>query len=479
MLKEVAEYLSRRGVAAYLVGGYVRDLLLGRETADVDIAVHGAPEIARDIGRAFKGKFVLLDEISQVARVVIPPSGVSGPGWHLDLSPLKGDIEHNLAQRDFTINAMAVELTEGVEKGSRLAIIDPWGGQRDLGQRLLRVVKGTVFQDDALRLLRAVRLAAELGLAVDMETEVLIRRDSHLISGVSGERVREELLRLLALPGADRRLSYLDSLSLLTAIIPELAQAKGVEQPREHHWDVFQHSIETVGAVEGVLREGPWEYGGEDIINSVPVFQGSESYFHQEVARGSSRLILLKLAALLHDVAKPQTKTVEEGGRTRFLGHTGLGAEKTESILERLRFSNREVKMMTTMVKYHLRPGQMSQEGMPTRRAIYRYFRDTEGVGIDILYLSLADFLASRGPEIDSGEWREFTGLVDYVLSRQGEVEQASPPKVVDGNDLMRLFDLKPGPELGRLLEQVKEAQAAGELGNREEALEFVGKILS
>jgi poly(A) polymerase len=477
--EKIAEYLRGKGVDAYLVGGYVRDLLLGRNTVDVDIAAPDAIGLAREISRVFNGTFVLLDEAHRISRVVMPWRDVEGGEFHLDLSDLRGDIEQDLAQRDFTINAMAISLKDGLEDRSRLPVIDPWGGRRDLDQRSVRALNEAVFRADALRLLRAVRLAAELGLRIDEGTEALIRRDSRLMSGVSGERVREELFRLLALPGAAGALNYMDRLSLLTTIIPELVPAKGVEQPIEHHWDVFQHCIQTVGAVEGLLGGSPWQYGGKDIIDAAPVFADCASYFRDEIGYGSSRLTLLKIAGLLHDIAKPQTRAVDETGRTRFLGHPVLGAEIAGAVLERLRCSNREMKLVTTVVKYHLRPGQLSQEGLPTRRAIYRYFRDVEGAGIDTIYLGMADFLASRGPEIDIGPWRELTGLVGYTLSHHFEVDQTRPLKLLDGNDVMRHFGLKPGPELGSLLEQVKEAQAAGEIHSREEALELVSRILS
>lgn len=477
LLRRLAEYFGVRGVRAYLVGGYVRDFLLGRATADIDIAVQGdAREIARDLAEALSGTFVLLDDENRIGRVVVSGQyAPSGGSWNVDLSSLRGDIENDLRQRDFTVNAMAIELKKPQDTGFDL--IDPLGGQRDLKAKLIKAVCRTVFEDDPARLLRAVRLAAELGMTIDEGTEMLIHGHARLASDVAGERAREEFVRLLSLPGAARQLSYLDRLALLTVIVPELADTKGVEQPKEHHWDVFEHSIQTVAAVEAILKEGPWDFAGEEILDAVPSFPDFDGYFRQEVAHGSDRRFMLKLAALLHDNAKPQTKTLDEKkNRTRFLGHPEIGAEIAGAILERLRFSNIEIKLLKTMVKYHLRPGQMSQEGMPTKRAIYRYFRDTEGVGIDTLYLSLADFMASRGPDIDLTAWCEQTAMIGCVLSRHLEVEQAQPVKLVSGHDLMKL-GIEQGPELGRLLERVREAQGAGEITTREEALAMVSKL--
>jgi poly(A) polymerase len=188
---------------------------------------------------------------------------------------------------------------------------------------------------------------------------------------------------------------------------------------------------------------------------------------------------MLKLAALFHDIAKPQTRTLDDDGRARFLGHPQEGAATAAAILERLRFSNREIQLVELLVKYHLRPTQMSHEGIPTHRAIYRYFRDTGEAGIDTMFLSLADHLATRGPDLDIGSWREHCGMTAYVLCQhQQEQPTTRPPRLIDGHDLINMFGMKPGPEIGNLLETLREAQAAGELATREEALSYAKRIL-
>jgi poly(A) polymerase len=140
-----------------------------------------------------------------------------------------------------------------------------------------------------------------------------------------------------------------------------------------------------------------------------------------------------------------------------------------------LRFSGKEVKLVEIVIKYHMRPGQMSQEGLPTRRAIYRYFRDCGEAGIDILFLSLADHLATRGPSLNPAGWQEHARLVEYVLTKHDEQEKlVTPAKLVSGYDLIDVFNIKPGPRMGQLLEAVREAQASGEVSTREEALAYV-----
>ncbi len=477
LLDAVTNLLTEQDIKAYLVGGFVRDVLLGRETADIDIAVaQDGVEVAQKVASALGGRFVLLDKVNRVGRVIVVDKEAASGRWELDFSTFKGSIEGDLAQRDFTIDAIAVDPKELAKD---VHLIDPFNGRADLKEGVIRAVSETAFQSDAARLLRAVRLAAELGFSVDKYTEAQVRGNCHLIAGVAGERVREELLRFLAVPQSQRFLPYLDELGLVTAIIPELAEAKGVKQPKEHFWDVFDHSIETVIAVDFILHEGGWQYAGDEVLATTPWSELLARHFSREVSHGSSRRSLLKLAALLHDVAKPQTKAIAEDGRMRFLGHGKLGAAMTASILERLRFSSKEIKLVEVMVREHLRPGQMSQEGLPTHRAIYRYFRDTEGAGIDILFLSLADHLASRGPKLDLAGWREHARLVEYVLTQHFEQERVTtPPKLVSGHDLIDIFGLSPGPKIGKLLEAVREAQASGEIATREEALSYIREHL-
>jgi poly(A) polymerase len=270
----------------------------------------------------------------------------------------------------------------------------------------------------------------------------------------------------------------MDAFGLLTALIPELAPLKGVDQPKEHHWDVFHHSINTVSAADFVLHQGVWEYQNDEVIAKLPWSQQTAAYFDQPVSSGSTRRTLLKLAALLHDIGKPATKAFDDNGKMRFLGHPENGAEAVEKIMQRLRFSAKEIKLVTAMVKYHMRPTQMSQDAMPTSRAIYRFFRDSGDAGIDTLYLSLADHLATRGPNLLPGQWEYHTQLVSNVLQEHFKQKKTAPIKLLDGNDLINLFSMKPGAAVGELLEAIREAQATGELTCRDDALEFVRKFL-
>jgi len=508
-LAKISHLLDIKNRQGYIVGGFVRDWLLGRKTNDIDIAVVGdAVTIAREVAGEIGGKFVLLDDINAIARVVVIEDKQTtvisqnqeshGEEWHFDFSSFTEDIETDLTRRDFSINAMALELSQFVtaskttkmssrksvslltEKQSSVKLIDPFSGREDLKDKIVRAVSEQIFEADAARLLRAVRLAAELEFTIEPDTEALIRRFSQAITEVPGERVREELLRLLTLPRAAYYLRYLDKLGLLLALIPELADSKGVEQPTAHFWDVFDHSLQTVAAIEFLTRESDWEYSNDAMLSTAPWSDMIDRHLTLEVSSGSNHKVLLKLAGLLHDIAKPMTKSIDDKGRARFLGHTKQGAAMTVNILERLRFSNREIKLVESLVYHHLRPVQMANDEFPSQRAIYRYFRDTGDAGIDILVLALADFLATRGPLVSMEDWKKHCQLINYILEEHDR-QQAKilPVKLIDGHDIMDTLGLAPGPLVGKLLAMINEAHASGELSTREEALALVRRKLS
>ena len=456
---------------AYLVGGFVRDWLVGRDTSDLDVAVNGdSLAIAQEAAELVDGRYVMLDEENRVGRVVV--AGETEP-WHIDFTSYAGDIERDLLRRDFTINAMALDLAAFA--AGEVSLIDPAGGEDDLKSGLLKQVSGRIFQADPSRLMRAVRLSRELNLEIEPITEDTLRLNSKLVQTVPSEKVREELLRILALPFAGSAVRYLDDVGLLCRIIPEIEAMKGVKQPKEHYWDVFDHSIESIAALEYILRESDWVYGRGGLLEAVPWQDEIQQHFNEEIAGGCNRRTLLKLGMLLHDIAKPEDRTVEENGRIRFLGHTKDGAAAAAAILGRLRFSTSEIRYVEKLIYHHLHPAQMSHDGMPTHRAIYRFFRDTEGAGIDIIYLALADYLAVAGPRVDLDEWHMQIEQVRYIIDVHNKQEsEILPVRLLTGDDLISEFRLHPGKDIGRLLKLVREAQAAGEISTREDALQYV-----
>ncbi len=478
IVEAVSTCLEEWGVRSWLVGGVVRDALLGREAGDVDVAVGGgAHSIGIRLASELKGTVVSWAySPDELVRVVLP---AADGGCLVDLSCAADGIGADLSKRDFTINAMAVPLTlapdDGADSGS---LVDPYEGLADLRSGRIRCVRPTVFADDPVRLIRAPRLAAQLGFEVDAETRALIRANCRLVRGVAPERITQELLKLLAEPRGTHNVRELDDLGLLCEVLPELSEAKGSSQPREHYYDVFDHLVESVSQAERLVTGRPG--GGDWVVDALPMFDGIEERFAETVGTGFDRLTHLKLAALLHDIAKPATRTVEESGRIRFLGHHTEGERMTAAIAERLRLSGRSSRLISGMVRHHLRPGQLGHDGaLPTRRATYRFFRDVGEAAIDTIYLNLADYLAARGPLLEREEWAHACEVASVLLAwRLGSESKEPFPKLLSGHDIMDGFALAPGPEVGRMLALVAEAAASGEIETKEDAMALVGARL-
>ena len=478
VLKKICGFLTACSIEGYLVGGCVRDRLLGRGSRDIDLVVQAdAVALAREMADWLGGSFVLLNDVHGTGRIVLRDA--TGEHVFFDFTWLRGgDPVADLGLRDFTINAIAVDIAYIFQE--ELPLIDPCGGQRDLAERRIRAVSDVVFRNDPLRLMRAIRLAGELGFTVEPFTDVLMRRDHLLIQQVSRERVRDELVRILTLPHAAGSLAELDSTGLLPAIIPELGPLKRMEQPPPHYLDVFEHSLETVRELEGVI-EALGSGGDRALEPLVPFAPRLLSHLQGYLAGERPWSVLLKLATLLHDVGKPAARQVDSDGRVRFFDHDKGGARQAAAILRRLRFGSREVGVVRAIVRHHMRPLLLAKRERVTSRAIYRFFRDTGEAGVDILLLALADSRATHGPYLPAEEWERLVALVRLMLTKYYEEREAAiaPPKLIDGDDLMAEFGLQPGPRIGELLEAVREAQVQGEVRTREEALAFVKGLLS
>ena len=475
LLARLAAFFQAGRGPAFLVGGYLRDSLLARPCDDVDLAVAGSAEHAGPaLARHLSGVWVPIGSAHDTGRIVI--SDEARRQFHVDVTGFTHGIEQELQRRDFTMNALALPVSEWRAEHWAELVIDPTGGIADLARKQVRATGDGVFADDPCRLLRAVRLAVGLNFRLEPDTARSIRRHAHSIEGVSPERVRDELLAILSADGSRAALEVLDRLDLLCRIIPELAITKGVDQPRVHYWDVWGHSIHAVETAELVTKG----HQNSAIYSLVPWTPEQERRFQETVSDGHNRRTILKLTALLHDIAKPQTKAKDATGRTRFLGHSELGAEMVEHRLGQLRLSSRGIAMVSKMVEQHLRPATMQQGAdLPTRRAVYRYFRDLGDVAIDTLYLAMADYLAAKGPEVTPDDWARHAKIMTHVMQTSAEQPSAERPvRLITGHDLMREFALEPGPVIGEMIERINEAHAAGEIADRQEALDLAAALI-
>jgi poly(A) polymerase len=475
-LRSLLAALHKAVPGACAVGGAPRDLLLSRIPTDFDIVTpDDAHAAAERLAKALDANVFALDAERGHYRLRLLEGA---PLREIDVSQA-ADLDADLARRDFTINAMAAPV---MEDGSLGDLVDKHGGKADLESRTLRMVSRVALSDDPLRLLRAARLTIELGLEIEPETEATIHELAVLLPRAAGERQREELVRILATPHAASGIRLLEALGLLQELMPEITAARGVGQPFEHHyWDVFDHSVEALAALDMMLApqvdESRWL---APVFREVLAGFDLDAYLDGTVG-GHSRRVLLKLAGLLHDVSKPETKAEQPDGRIRFLGHAEQGAARAQAICERLRFGAKEARFVSLLVEEHLRPTQLTQgDSLPTKRALYRFFRDLGEAAPACLFLSLADAAAARGPRLEKDRWAGHVAYVAWVLENglhpQAEVR---PQRLIDGEALMAALRLEPGPEVGRLLAAIEEGHAVGELSTQEEAIALARSLLA
>lgn len=489
LLEQVLAFLKSQSHPVWAVGGYVRDRLLGRISHDLDLIVpEGGARLARALAGAFKGAWFVLDQARDVGRAILPMPHAQP--LEVDVARLRvPDLLDDLALRDFTVNAIAWEITAA---GDGPCYFDPFDGRADLTRGLLRAVAEGTFRDDPLRMLRAVRMVAELGFRIEDTTVELIRRDAELLPLVAPERVRAELHRIVTAPGAWRHMRLLHDLGLLARVLPESAAQIGVAQAAPHYQDVFDHSRSVMAHLAGVfalLWPGagyvqPAATADEAMIPAPPAWwdelTGLLAPYSEELrnhlllplAAGHPRRALLLWAALAHDWGKPARRTVADDGQIHFYGHDQWGALLAEARLAALRFSGDEIAYVARLVDLHMRPGLLAGDGPPSRRAIYRFFREVESAGPDCVLLSLADIMATRAAQPDPAHWRarlETAGALLKAYFRQ-RAERVSPAPLLDGRQVMAVLGLRPGPRVGALLNALCEAQAVGEVDTPEAA---------
>lgn len=444
----------------YLVGGFVRDALLGRTgTLDIDLVSRDPLALGAALQQRFEGKVVCLAE--DVRRVVF--SWREGP-VQVDIALLRrSSIVADLARRDFTINALAVSLGEEPPR-----LVDPAGGLADLSERRIRVSHPRTLAEDPLRLLRSVRLAAQLEFVIDEKTAQAIRRQASLLRQVAPERVREEFFEILDGAQGGHWLAAMDELGLLEVVLPEIQAMRGCVQGPPHRYDVFTHSLETVHSLDRILRALPSLLPDEADSLGGPL--------QTEVEGGISRQALLRFTALLHDVGKPGTRSVDNE-QIRFLGHAARGAGIVHEISHRLRLGSRASAMAVALVQQHLRPLALREAENITPRARYRFWRDLGPLAPDLLLLSLADSRATWGNE--GADFQAHLRFVRAMFAFHRErITVAGSPKLVDGHELMARMDLRPGPFVGFLLERLREEASIGSLRTKEEAFQFLRRHL-
>ena len=437
----------------YLVGGAVRDMLLGICPPDYDIVTTAEPQvlvhaISQDTGTSF---FKLGKNRQMVYR------GKIG-AYTLDIASMAGDsILSDLRLRDFAINAMAVHL------GNRL-LLDPLSGQVDLAERKIRMVSEQAFINDPLRLLRAYRFAATLNFEIGESTKAAIQIHGRRISGPAGERTREELLRLLNTPCAARSLKNIKETGLLFHIFPELKDTSGCTQNEHHAFDVLDHTLWACHHLDTILHEDRAEN---------KVFQA---------AVVDRKRPLLKLAMLLHDIGKPATRTEDGNGSVHFFGHESIGAQMAAEVALRLKLSRTDSDYLLELIRNHLRPlllYQAHQTRSLTHKGIIRLFQAMKEHTPDLLAMVLSDIRAKTDAAEDTNPF--FTEFVENLLKQflEDYLPRQKQRPLLTGRDLIDHFGLQPSTEFKTVLEAVEEARLSHDLSSREQAFAWVQEWLT
>ncbi|MDA0180338.1 HD domain-containing protein [Solirubrobacter phytolaccae] len=438
------------GETAWLVGGAVRDRLIGRDTDDVDLAIPGDPKrAAKAIAKASGATAFQLSGAFGAWRVVAP-----GHAWHVDLvTLLDDDILADLAKRDFTINAMAEPLGGG-------ALVDPHGGREDLARRVVRMVSERALEEDPLRSLRAVRIAVELELEIDGETGLAAARHAAGVARVAWERVFAELKRVVSAEAVRRGLTIMETYGLTEIVLPELTALRGIEQSRFHHADVYNHTLEVLDCV-ALLQRDPVAAGLDAGVAALLAQPLSD-----ELTRGDA----LRWAALLHDAAKPATRGFH-GGRVTFMGHDAAGAQLARDVLGRLKASTKLRDYVAAVTLHHLDAGFLVHERPLDRRTVWRYLRATQPYSADTTIFTVADRLATRGDNAEPAIEAHLE-VARELLAAAREEDTAGPTSpLVRGDELIREAGVPAGRQLGTILAQLEEDRYAGAIATREEAI--------
>ena len=457
-LQLILEIAKKRKVSVFLVGGFLRDQLLGILKTDFDFAISkNALGLAKAFARRIKGAFVLLDDAHGSARVVKNNDGVA---WTYDFTDFRGaTIVKDLGLRDFTVNTFCLDL-------STVKDCSPASANKDLKLKSIRMVSARVFTDDPLRILRAFSLSAQTGFKIEVKTLARIKKDLHLINLPAIERVREEIFKILQSPRAFKIIAAMDKIGLLERIIPQIAVMYGIKQGGYHHLDVWKHSLEVLNQLERLAIE----------FDQNEVFK---PYLNEEIGGAHSRLALLKLAALLHDIGKPETRK-KDGERMTFHGHEHAGERITRLVAKRLKLSVKERYFLENAVRMHLRPGYLSNFKNPTEKIVFRYMRDTKEEAVSIAMLAIADQRSTCGPLTTPEKTKHHEQICRRVIDEYFK-EKSKPVRVrlLTGNDLIKTLKLKPSSLFAEILTAVEEAHALGAITTKDQALLLAKRMSS
>lgn len=437
----------------YLVGGGIRDILQGKDLIDRDLIIvnRDAGDFAKETADFLGGKFIPLDEANKIYRIVLKDK-IN----YLDITnPIENSLEKDILRRDLTINAICAEIHTG-------KVVDIAGGLKDFESKIIKGISEKNFEDDPLRILRIFRFHSLLGFEIDKKLTEIATEHAHLIANPAKERIEDELMKLFSGKSAHSALLKMDECSLLDKIFPFVKELKQVPPNSHHHLDLFHHSVETVRQVQNIYNS-----------SSVEV----REHLDKIDFGGFTRLAHLKLAAFMHDIGKFSTWTIEEEtNRHRFIKHEDTGAKLCPTYLKELAFSNKQIDYIKTLIKNHIYPSMVVYAPDLNEKVMMRFVRKAGENAIDMITLAQADRLSARGVDITEDIVSENLRLLNklqnfYITS----LETLKPlPKLLDGNEIMKILEIPPSAQLGEILNELHEAQINGDILDKQQAINFV-----
>ncbi|RAI09996.1 MAG: hypothetical protein DK841_08560 [Candidatus Melainabacteria bacterium] len=441
----------------YVVGGTVRDFLMGKISYDRDLIVvdEDAKSFSQKVAEFFDGVFIPLDEENKIYRIVLKDKKN-----FLDITnPIGGNLEEDIMRRDITINAIAVNIKTG-----EIPSFCEFGIQ-DIQNKIIREIKEENFTDDPLRILRVYRFYANLGFEISPELLNITQKHASLINKPAKERIEYELMKLFDGEFAAQALLKMDESEILEIIFPFVKELKQVPPNLHHHLDLFNHSIETVNQVQKFYEISPKEV---------------QEHLKKVDFGGFSRLAHLKLAALMHDIGKFSTWTIEpDTGRHRFIKHEDVGARLAIPILKKMCFSNKQIDYISYIIKKHMYPTAVVSAPEQNDKVMMRYVRKSADNAIDTIIIAKADRVSAQGPEITKELVEENITLLDKLLQFYlNTKETLTPlPKLLDGREVMSILNINPSPVLGKILNELHEAQISGDILTKDDAVRFIKSI--
>ena len=470
LLQALRRTARKSGAELYLVGGTVRDCLLGRVSHDLDLAVSGSAAPVAEMLRQELGEGTLVDLSSTDEETI----RLVWRGEQIDLAVFRAgvqSIEEDLGLRDFTINAMALKFVDLAGDGPNLTLIDATGGLSDLQKGRVRQCPGA-FLADPVRMLRGYRLCATLGFHLQEATKEAIRQHAPLIDTTAPERISYELQLIFDSPRTAATLREMGETGLLQHLLPELYQGEGVEQPEFHHLDVFHHCFMALQMMETIITEPERFFPGHG--------QRIAVYLKEErVAR------CLKWAALMHDIGKPVTKEIraDKGGRVTFYGHDEVGRELLRQYAARAKWSRADREMVGGLISMHMHPFHLcnvQREEPITKRAALKLCHRAGNSLAGLFLLAMSDSLASRGEKKPERMEEELVALFATVQTIYDEniAPVLHGPRLLSGKDLIEEFKLVPGPLFAEILSELEAARVEGKIVDRGTALDWVNEFL-